>query len=168
MRDPPALLPLRTASCLFFLFSPRRLIWCERSLNITLMLSGHFTSSSTAMGRVAFWSPPPSSVRRPTRPFYRNGLHYGSLSKFDANSLRWWERRDGTASHAGIFSRKLDNAFVRVNGNQGWQEVGTVAVMQSVFVAVARQLSSPAFISIQRPRMKRDMPNQHNLMKLPC
>lgn len=47
---------------------------------------------------------PASSVRRPTRPFYRNSLYYGSLSKFDANSYRWRERRAMARNHTPDYS----------------------------------------------------------------
>lgn len=119
-QGPPAPQPPTTAAC----FWPRRLIWCERSLKITLMLSGHFTSSSTAEGRVAFLSPPPQVCDDPLVHFNRNSLYHGSLSMFDANSYRWRERRAMARNHAPDYSHaKLDNAFVRVNGNQWWQEV---------------------------------------------
>lgn len=65
---------------------------------------------------------PAPSVRRPVCPFYRNGLHYGSLSKFDANSLRWRERRAMARhhmphySHANLTMRSLE--LMETNGDK--------------------------------------------------
>lgn len=110
---------------------------------------------------------PASSVRRPTRPFYRNSLYYGSLSKFDANSYRWRERRAMARNHTPDYSHaNLTMRLLELMETNGDKKSLRSRDMQAVFVTAAGQLSPPLFIFIQRPRMKRGTPNQHNLIKL--
>lgn len=111
IKDPPTPRPPSKASLLF-----RRTAWfgvnaVERS---HLCCRNVFPSYLTAKGHVAFWSPLAASVRRPVIPFYQNGLHYGSRSKFDADGLRWRERRAIARhhtldySHANLATRSLE------------------------------------------------------------
>lgn len=88
MQDRPALLPPRTAYCSFS--APPDLVWTQPKDHTYTVRSFHIIFN--CRGARCILNAPASSVRQPARPVYRNSLYYGSLSKFDANSLGWRER----------------------------------------------------------------------------
>lgn len=119
MRDPPAPLPPRTASC-FFPPVPPDLVWTQPKDHTYAVRTFHVILD--CRGARCILNAPAWSVRRPAPPFYRNGLYYGSLLKFDANGFGWCETHAMARhhmpdySHANLTMRSLE--LMETNGDK--------------------------------------------------